>query len=178
MSNIRTARRSGLILRDGRNRRETQWLTAPYASTTIAAGSTAVLTLVNTVAELALRPFTVIRIRGFAHFVSDQEAASENFGASIGFCVVSDQAVAVGITAVPTPETDRESDLWMLFESVYGRLIRTASGMTWGGSGVKYDSKAMRKVEEGAQLIQVMETPSGVSSAVIQDAGRILIKLH
>jgi len=179
MANIRTARRSGLVLRNGRNRRETSWLTGPYASTTLASSGATALTLSLTAAELALRPFTVIRTRGFFHVVSDQVAATENWGLSVGCCVVSDQSVAIGVTAVPTPETDRDSDLWFVFESLYGRLaFSDATGLRELGGTRTYDSRAMRKVEDGQDLIQVMEVPGGASSAIIQASSRSLIKLH
>ena len=178
MANIRTARRSGLVLRGGRNRRDTLWGSTPAAITTLAAASTATLVASLSAAALALRPFTIVRIRGYWFVDSDQSAASEDYGAAIGCCVVSDQSVAIGVTAVPTPETDRGSDLWMLHETMYGSFqFGTAVGFeTLSGNAV--DSKAMRKVEEGQDFILVVETPATVSSARIQTADRFLVKLH
>ena len=115
MANLRIARKSGFIMRSGGRRRETQWLSLDPVSNTLAAGSIAVLSNVMTAAELALRPFTVVRTRGIMQLRSDQNGATEFQHAGFGACVVSDQAVAIGVTAVPTPMTDRVSDLWFMF---------------------------------------------------------------
>ena len=55
---------------------------------------------------------------------SDQSAATELFIGNLGLAVVSDQATAVGVTAVPTPATDRGSDLWFLIEEGPGCQAR------------------------------------------------------
>jgi len=171
------ARKSGNVFRGNRMRRATQWLEAPFVSTTLASTNAVALTLVMTAAEKALRPFTVVRIRGTMHVRSDQTAALESYGATMGYCVVSEQAVAIGVSAVPTPDTDLASDAWMAHESVQGSFgFITGTGALELGQIHRYDSKAMRKVEEGFELIQVMECP--VNSGTVQDIGRILIKLH
>ena len=148
----------------------------PATLTTLAAVSTASLILTLTAAELALRPFTIIRTRGFWHLRSDQIAANEPFGASLGIAVVSDQAVAIGVTAVPTPETDKESDLWLLMETLYGTAGSTGENNL--GIGGSFDSKGARKVEDGSDVAVVIETPSTSSSAIVHMSGRILIKTH
>jgi hypothetical protein len=45
---------------------------------------------------------------------SDQFAQSESQIGAIGLAVVTDQAVGIGVTAVPTPITDLSSDSWFL----------------------------------------------------------------
>jgi len=174
------ARKGGFIRRDGRMRRQNLWLNVAPSNTTLASASTATITNTLNAAALSLRPFTVVRSRGFWHVTSDQNAAIENWGCSLGMCVVSDQAVAIGVTAVPTPSTDLGSDLFFLHETVYGRLVAdsTAGRMSEVGSGQTYDSKAMRKVDDGQDLVVVIETPAIIGSAVVLLMGRILIKLH
>jgi len=173
------ARKSGFVRRHGVMRRETMWLTNPYATSSIGAGSTAVLAAALNAAALALRPFTIVRVRGHFHVRSDQTAASETWGCSMGYAVVSDQASAIGVTAVPTPEADRDSDLFFVYESMIGRFaISSAASFVDVGRGVDFDSKAMRKVEQGQDMVITVETPSVVSSGVITDGSRILIKLH
>ncbi len=180
MANIRTACRSGLVFRGGRNRRETLWVSQVTTETVLAGAPTvAILTALNA-AGLALRPFTVIRDRGVIHLRSDQAGATETYGVGYGKCVVSDQAVLIGVTAVPTPVTDKSSDLWYLFESLFGR-IEVSSGAGTGvptetGKFLQYDSKAMRKVEEGQDLISVVENEISGCNVVV--TGRTLIKLH
>ncbi len=90
--------------------------------------------------------------------------------------MVSDQAVAIGVTAVPTPITDQASDLFYFYAENYGKFGGTA--VEEQGRQILIDSKAMRKVEDGEDLIITFETPSFVSSAVNRFGGRALIKLH
>jgi len=179
VANLRVGRRSGLVLRGGRNRRDTLWIGSPSTDTTIAAANTAVLILSLGAAGLALRPFTVVRVRCYWHLKSDQTANTEAWGASIGYAVVSDQASAIGVTAVPTPETDKSSDLWMLHATRYGQYsVSSAIGVLEQGFGENIDSKAMRKVQEGEDFITVLETPNITGSARVLQSDRILLKLH
>jgi len=176
LANIRTARRSGLVLRGGKQRRETLWFFLATSVVTIAAASTAVLGFSLTAGALALRPFTVIRSRYQWHCRSDVVTGGENWGGAIGQCVVSDQAVAIGVTAVPTPITDQGSDLFYLYDQAYGRFGGTQVEEV--GLFQQVDSKAMRKVEDGQDNILTFETPSFVNSMVSVIGGRLLIKLH
>jgi len=179
MARISTGRKSGLILRGGSMRRETSWLDFPFAQTTIAAASTAALLGSFTASALALRPFTIVRTRGILQCSSDQQAASEAWGLSYGLAVVSEQASAIGITAVPTPITDQSSDLFFVYESLYGRFqFQNATGTIESGAFKEWDSKAMRKVNDSEDLVVVAETPAFVGSALIIDGFRMLVKLH
>ena len=177
MANIRTARRSGLVLRGGRNRRETLWFGGTQLRTTIAGALGAVaLTSLNATA-LQLRPFTIVRSRGFMYLQSDQAAAAEFQAVAYGAAVVSDQSVAIGITALPTPVTDSGSDLWFVYEW----LAANASDLvdvTTGGQFKEVDSRAMRKVEDGQDLVEVAETGAQTNGLSIQTFMRFLIKLH
>ncbi len=159
--------------------RETMWISVAAANTSIASASTAVLVGSLNAAALALRPFTIVRVRGFIHLASDQEGSDENYSASIGYAVVSDQASAIGVTAVPTPETDRGSDLFFVHETLAGRFI-FVSGLTAFETfpNRTFDSKAMRKVNDDSDMVIVLETSSVSSGVQFFDAARVLIKLH
>jgi len=149
----------------------------------LAAANSAALILSLSAAGLALRPFTVIRTRLHFSVRSDQSAASENFDAAIGCAVVSDQAAAIGITAVPTPFTDLGSDLWFVHQIIDGHFLFISGVGVEGNSnsptgGMDVDSKAMRKVNGDQDLVTVIEN-SGLSSGTqVYAAGRQLIKLH
>jgi len=161
-----------------RAKRETLWAADTTFEVTLAGAPTAVLALSLSAATLALRPFTVVRTRGFLHCQSDQAAAPETFGVGLGMAVVSDQAVAIGVTAVPTPVTDKQSDLWYVYESLFGATIGNAFVGNMANRGVQkeIDSKAMRRVEEGQDLIVVVENE--IAGCVVTYTGRFLIKLH
>jgi len=181
MARINVGRKSGFIQRHGVMRRESLWLgQAATVRTTGAAASTATLLTSLSAGALALRPFTVVRSRGELYLTSDQDGASEFYEMAYGECVVSDQAVAIGVTAVPTPSTDSESDLWFVYERMMGAtLFATAAGFeSFEGVGRSYDSKAMRKVEEGQDIIAVQETSSISFGATLASFRRSLIKLH
>ncbi len=177
MANIARRRRSGFVLRDGRQRRETLWGFITPSATTIAAASSATLLTSLSVAALALRPFTIVRTRVRIAVRSDQAAAVERQSGAYGECVVSDQAVAIGVTAVPTPITDLGSDLLYLIEPFFSdesSLTDRTRGQ-WSGA---VDSRAMRKVEEGSDVVIVTEN-SGLSLGTeIFTSARFLIKLH
>jgi len=177
MANIRTARRSGLVLRGGRQVRETLWGDVVSTFTTLAPGGAVLLNVTGTI-FLNLRPWTIVRSRGFLHLGSDQTPSVEQQAADFGICVVSDQAVGIGITALPTPVTDRASDLWQTYVTLMGESTRAISGN--GGYGTEYDSKAMRKVEDGSQLVFIIEAEAAAltQGCNVRHSGRILIKLH
>jgi hypothetical protein len=94
--------------------------------------------------------------------------------------VVTDQASAIGVTAVPTPTTDLGSDSWYVHETLMGRF-EFVSGVgvnPHAGIRASYDSKGMRRVEDGFTIVTVSETLSNVASAVMNHQARFLIKLH
>ena len=161
--------------------RETIWSgTGPVQVTEVAGGASILTSLAA--GGLALRPFTVVRTRGVMFIRSDIEAADEQQWMSYGSCVVSDQASAIGVTAVPTPVTDMSSDLWFLYESIVNSFTFVSATGFDGSSGkmIQYDSKAMRKVQEGEDLITVDELAASTISegAVFSVTERQLFKLH
>ena len=166
-------------LRQGR-RRESRWLASTWTSDTIATDAAVIVTLLDAGA-LALLPFTVVRTRGFMHIATDQAGTTEDQSVIYGNIVVKEEASTVGITAVPTPELESDSD-WHLFEPLTTRFqLNSAIGFVHpAGVGKEFDSKAMRKVDVGSQLLGVAEVgASGLSEGLILRVFvRILIKLH
>jgi len=94
--------------------------------------------------------------------------------------VVSDQALAIGITAVPTPDLDRGSDLFFVFEEEFGEIsFSSAIGFVEPvGATRHWDSKAMRKVEIGSDIAVTIEASSISNGVNVRKAGRMLVKLH
>ena len=178
MANLRIARRSGLVLRGGRNVRQTRWLVNP--TVTFSLGGSGVVLLASSLdaAALALLPFTIIRERNVWYCRGDVVTGGEKWGGAVGHCIVSEQAVAIGVTAVPTPVTDQGSDLWYLHDQMYGRFGGTQVEEV--GARKDVDSKAMRKVEEGQDAITVFESGAVTESQSMVNVygGRFLVKLH
>ncbi len=178
MANLRIGRRSGLVLRGGRNRRSTLWVPTTTTTITISSGATAVLAFSGNALLLAFRPFTVIRSRFYWYCRSDVVTGGELWGGAIGQCVVSEQAEAIGVTAVPIPITDMGSDLFFMIEQQFGRFGGTQVEEV--GKSKEIDSRAMRKVNEDEQLIITMESGATTESISMINVfgGRNLIKLH
>ena len=159
-------------------KRLTTWAgLTPTGFSQSATGGTIVFSL--SAAGLALRPFTVVRSHLEFSFASDQNAAPEDQIGAYGIAVVFDEASAIGVTAVPTPITDIESDLWMVHQ-IYMSQIFIASGTSVGNVGTRYttDSKAMRKVGNGSDVIVVAEFSGQGSGYDAFLGGRLLLKLH
>jgi len=178
MAFVNTGRKSGFIRRNGVMRRESSWLFLNASDTGLSAAATAALIGTLNAAALALRPFTVVRTRLNWLCRSDQSAGDEIYIGNIGMSVVSDQAAAVGVTAVPTPATDLGSDMFFLLDQWIGEfnLVGTSAYDSFASRPI--DSKAMRKVNEGQDLAIAVEAGligAGVNLAVM---GRILVKLH
>jgi len=93
--------------------------------------------------------------------------------------VVSDQAVAIGVTAVPTPITDQGSSLFFAYQVFLDRFtFASAVGITQGSKTYSVSSRAMRKVEVGQDLISVVEFSGQGSGFNFFQSGRILIKTN
>jgi len=160
--------------------RETLWFGTTEAIVTLAAANSAQLVTSLNAAALALRPFTVIRSYIQWSMMSDQLVALEDQQVGYGRAVVSDQASAIGVTAVPTPFTDLSSDLWFMHGILSSRFVDTGTAVEVAPNPVQVtlESKAMRKVEDGQDLITVMENSSISAGTRSLVAGRLLIKLH
>ncbi len=178
MANIHTNRKSGFIRRAGGMRRESLWF--PIAATDVSPIAGGVLIASLNAAALALRPFTVVRTRVQLFGRTDQLVTDEQWIAAYGLAVVSDQAVAIGVTAIPTPITDLGSDLWFMHQFVSGQF--SDNGEVAGVTEIPFikdvDSKAMRKVEDGQDIAIVAELSTVGFGMNLISAGRQLIKLH
>jgi len=159
----------------GSQRRKTLWLggVPVPAFNTLASASSVLISSLNAAAK-ALLPFTVVRTVGWFSIRSDQQAAIEDFAGAFGQCIVTEQAVAIGVTAVPTPFTDNQSEAWFIQQ-----IVQSSNVVDAGGSVISMalESKAMRKVEVGFDLVGVVENPLA-TGIVISTFTRILVKLH
>ncbi len=181
MANIRRSRRSGFTLRGGKNVRESLWFSWQESANNLPSANSAVLTNLLNAAALALTPFTVIRFRGNLHVASDQSAALETYSMALGMAVVSVQASAIGVTAIPTPAIDVGSDLWFVYERVTSKFDFVSGVGFHPAAGVikEIDSRAMRKVQEGEDIVSVIENGALTAAGCdVRFSGRILIKLH
>jgi len=97
----------------------------------------------------------VRRTRGLFSVASDQAAAGESQLGALGFIVVSDLAVAAGAASIPGPVTDASDDGWFVWVPFGQESIRAAGGPQ--SFQYEFDSKAMRRVEEGFAIAIMVE---------------------
>jgi len=171
----------GGVIRSG-PRRATKWIaSADIDAEASLAASASVLTQTLSAASLVnTLPATIVRTRGILWVSSDQEAQDEEPFGALGFAVVSEQARATGITAVPTPITDEGSDLWFVHQYWQADMsFISASGYTTNGfKAYEFDSKAMRKVQDGDSVAVVMENANASFGCTFILKFRMLFKLH
>ncbi len=161
----------------GGARRETSWFAIGFDVESNTGGQATLASSLNA-AALARRPFTIIRTHVYLHMVTDS-IALEKQAAAVGFAVVSAQASATGVTAVPTPVTDLASDLFFVHQVMIAKTVfsTTAAFQSPGGLGIQVDSKAMRKVNDDQDLVITVEG-AGADGFTIDIMGRFLIKEH
>ncbi len=159
-----------------RSQSQTIWLGfEPVSTTMTAVGGTIIFSL--NASALALRPFTVLRTH-YSFFVkSDQAAANENQVGALGMAVVSDEAFAAGVASVPTPITSIGSDLWFVHQLYWANAIDLTDNAK---PGVQYviDSKAMRRVDQGQDLLVISELSALGGGTILLNGGRMLVKVH
>ncbi len=157
--------------------RKSLWVSFVPVSVSHSGGTEATLVASLNAAALALRPFTVVRTHFELMLISDQAAAVEVQIGSVGVAIVSDQASAIGVTAIPTPITDLGSSLWFLNKLLFANQSNVVD-KALPGLQVSIDSKAMRKVELGQDLVVAIETGSISAGVVYKIGGRVLIKTN
>ena len=156
--------------------RETTWFQFLPVTTTLANSTSAAIVFTLNAAALALRPFTIVRSRFELALSSDQAAAIESQACGVGIAVVSDQAVSVGASAVPLPIDDMGSNLWLLHTIMYGDES-ALTDRTRPATFRSIDSKAMRKVEVGQDVIvSIQNSVVGTDGSAVVVGGRMLIK--
>ena len=158
-------------------RRKTSWLgAAADTATTQLNANTLIIDQSLSAGELARRPFTIVRTRGYIYIQSNQLAAREEVHGALAFAVVSDQAVAAGGAAVPDPITNIDSDMFFVWQAfAFGQM---PSSGTPAGVMIPFDSKAMRKVSDGEDVAVIVVNESSAFDLEFLLKFRQLIKLH
>ena len=155
----------------------TEWAALPFATdyTALAAATAAIVGSFGT-----SEPGTIIRSRGALSVVTDQVAQSERAFGAWGICLVTNQAFAIGISAIPTPVTDPESDLWFAYGEWFCP-VATGTGSPVEVNNVsqtfEIDSKAMRKLTADQTAAVVIENASSSHGCFRSLNLRMLFKL-
>jgi len=112
---------------------------------------------------------TILRTRGLLWVQSDQSVAfNEQQSGAFGGLVATSNAVAAGVASLPDPFTDGADDGWF----VHRPFVQTSpsiNGELGGQQGRLYeiDSKAMRKVETGYDLVFIIGNGGGFGMQVL-----------
>ena len=152
-------------------RRRTGWEEGPGGQAVVAVSTTSSLIIGSGVAALT-DGLTVVRSRGMINLVLNAASASmDGFGYAFGLCVVTSDAFAVGITAVPKPIDDSDWDgwFWHSFGFLFSHAALTSTGTGPFVENIEIDSKAMRKVG-------INDTVTLVGQFV--EAGTAVINIH
>ena len=177
MARTRVLSRQTAVVRPAR--RQADWSQGPggVAATALTASGSA---LMGTGAQ-ALEINTLVRTRGHALlYLTAATSTNDGFDGAIGICVVRSEAFAAGITAVPTPITDVDRNIWLWhqFFSLHGASATIDDALGSTTQRFEVDSKAMRKINVGDTITAVVEaTEVGASSLQIRFNTRILVKL-
>jgi len=173
-------------------RRQTSWGTGPKSgasglSVSISASST---NLGGIVAVPASDGITLIRTRGELVFALETaDALSSGFRGAFGIGIATDDAIAIGVTALPMPIGQETWDGW-LYHTYFAALAAEVMGAANASSTVsgtaalncvvrrEVDSKAMRKIPVGMTLYCALEvTETNTATARWSFNSRTLVKL-
>ncbi len=162
-------------------RRQTDWgASADITGTTALAAASVILDQSFTDASLNFtQPGTIIRTRGELWVKSDQLVATEEPFGAMGMVVVEDRARVAGAASLPFPIADAGSDSWFVHQFFQaGIAVSSAIGILDPWSRYSFDSKAMRKIEDGQAIVIMLENAHATHGAVFLLHFRILFKLH
>ncbi len=111
-------------------------------------------------------PVTVVRTRGHAGFLIRTGVADSIICGAIGLYVVTTDAFAIGVTALPGPLTDANND-WFMWQTF--QLFGNSSAVNSIASTLRFDfdSRGMRKLKDGDVLAMMLEYESNVAAVVI-----------
>ncbi len=161
MADRRVVRRTGGFSR-GKRRVPGTWSRNQIAPTTVGT-STKILLGSFTLSNPGIGE-TVRRTLGQIFVRSDQVAAGEDVIGAFGLIVVSDIAAAAGIASVPDPVTEQNDDGWFVWQG----LSATQGGSAQRtGQLIQFDSRAMRRVEEGFSIALVVANASASAGMVM-----------
>ena len=157
--------------------RLTEWGAIAFGSDAVTLGANTVLLHgVFSATALAKRPFTIIRLVGSMYVSSDQNAAIENPFGAWGASIVSEEATAIGVTAVPDPTSNPDSDLFFAYQS----FAAEGSASTNVGQPMNFqtfDFRSQRKVEDGNDIAVVVANASAADGLKFLLQFRFLMKL-
>ena len=111
---------------------------------------------------------------------TDQSATTEQQIGVFGMIVVSDAAVAVGITAIPGPITDNQDDGWFTYVPIAQSFQHITGAGFESQVATQYliASKGRRVVQEGEQVAMVLENAHASTGMLVGVVLRLLSQVR
>ena len=173
------ARSRGLSRGNARSRRKTSWDGGPGGTPT-GLISSSVSSILGAGAVADEDGMTLVRVRGECSLMLASAASDgDGFIGALGIGIVTSEAFAIGITAMPTPLIDDDWNGW-LWHQFFSVRVPVAAGIGSQSSEVRYvvDSKAMRKLRLGDVIFFAQESSEiGVATMHMMADTRVLVKL-
>ena len=122
-------------------------------------------------------PTTWARTRGEVTVKPASYVADVDIDGAFGMCIVSSDAFAVGITAIPGPFSDAGWDGWFMWRS-FARHFEFASGIgieSFASWPFEVDSKAMRKIPSEGVMVEIAESRAGAFEIAMHTRGLLLL---
>jgi len=170
----------GSQARTPRSRRQTAWGAGPGSVSATPIVSSTPLFLGASVIP-TVEGLTIARIRGQLDFYLGLATAPlDGFQGAIGIGVATAAAVAAGITAVPTPITEADSENWLFWHplSVHNPIASSTRLHTSSFQRIIIDTKAMRRFPAEMSLYACVDiTEIGTASGDIYFDTRALFFL-
>ena len=164
------------------SRRQTAWELGPGGDS-VTAISTTSSTILGAGSAAVIDGLTIVRIRGNLSILCDSVSAiQDGYHGAVGIGVVTSDAFAVGVTAVPNPLADANWDGWMYhrFFDVHAISATIGEGVNAQAlvAQIEVDTKAMRKLPLNETVFMSMEVvEDGTSTLAVRFDSRLLVKL-
>ncbi len=160
-------------------RRLTAWGDGPGGTTSTQVNSSATRILGSGVALTTEDRVTLVRLRGhLVANVASATAAGDGVVGAFGIALVTSDAFAVGVSAVPDPLTEAEFQ-WLYYTKVSWRVPAPSADIRDGyDRTIVIDNKAMRKWRDGMTMVGILETVLiGTADVRVDFDTRLLVKL-
>ncbi len=170
-------------LRQGQ-RRVSEWGASFDQTAVIALGPNTVQLVQSfplaTLFSAGLIPSTIVRTRGELWVHSDQSAANEMPFGALSMQVTSEPARVAGAASLLAPIIDEAADQFFVYQFFAGGNSGPSTGALFGQpwSQFTFDSKAMRKIDDGQAIVIMMENASAAHQCEFVLKFRILFKKH
>ena len=120
---------------------------------------------------------TILRTVGILSIVTDNSAASEEQIGAFGMILVTDAALAVGVTAMPGPVTDADDDGWMLYVPFSQTIAIGAAGVI-ESKQYSFDFRGKRIVRGGVNMAIMIENAHATNAFDASVMLRLLSQLR